>query len=557
MRDDAGTRRIRAWGLLAAAAVGWAAAAPFPHVARAAPLRGYARVQYDAQDQRGGQADDVEWWLRLVHLDYATRVRDRYDVTAQFEWNDLSYIDRPDRFVSPRGSLRLAHRDFGAYASYHPRRTTDANGVTVRQRETTVTGYLTKPGLPQVQASYVRRFQFQRELTPQQTGTQKSVSAIHTIGALSLRGSYTHLTRETELTGTSRSTQRDWTGGAQWRFQRVKTSGQLSYGIQSSLRKGASGAADRSVVHNAGVNGSRTLARKWTSNLVYSFRRSELSNGADRTLDDHEGNAALVYQATRAISASGGGGLRTARIESRLETERYLFASLAVQGRIRSRWRGAASATRSANWLPGETSRPINNASVSTQMTLWRGFDVTGQSQVTSGSASAAVADTSGQRVRVTAQTTLGFSATPLRPVTIRYSWSEYRTGDALFSPDATSRADQWNVAWNPMRTMQLSGTLSRSRGLGPRDPLQLTKQAWAQWTPSMTVQVSGSYTRSRSDRLDAITQSLLGRESFGARAIVSLTRAWRFEGLLNDVDPGRPSHVRQWNVSLTRSFGR
>lgn len=556
MRDEGPSRtRTAAARLLTLAALGSLVGAATP--AAGQTLRGFAQVQYELQDRTTAVERDVEWWLRTVRLDYGTRIRNRFDITAQGEWNELSYVGRSDQRVNPRGSLRLAHRDFGAYASYRPQRVTDAFGTTTRQRETTVTAYLAREGLPRVQANYVRRFQFRRELTPEQTGTQKSLTATHQMGPFQVRGSWSRLTRETELTGRSRSTQTDWTGGGQWAVVRPQSTAQLSYDAQFSRRGADEGPTERTSVHSVSTNASRTFTRRLAGSLTYGYRHSNLANGVEQNLNNHEGAAVLTYRPTTAVTASAGGGVRTARIEDRLETERYGLVSLGAQGRIRERWTGAAGLTRSINWLPGESSRWVDAASASTRMILRPGLEVTGQAQVTSGRAPSAVADTSGRRVRVTAQSSAGVVATPLRPVSIRYSWTEYRTGENLLDPDATARSHSWDARWNPVRAAQISGTLSRSRGLGRDEPSRTTKQATAQWQPHATLQVSGTYVWSESARLDPITQSLLGREVFGLRVLAAPLRDWRVQASLNDVDPGRATHVRQWDLSLTRNFGR
>jgi len=140
--------------------------------ASAENFRGYAQVQYQSQDQRGGRGSDIEWWLKTVHLDYGTKIRNDYDITVQGEWNDLTYVDRPDRQINPRGAIRLAHRDFGATAAYRPLRVTDEQGVTTRQRETTVSAYLRRPRLPQMNGTFIRRRQFEVGLTPATTSTR-------------------------------------------------------------------------------------------------------------------------------------------------------------------------------------------------------------------------------------------------------------------------------------------------------------------------------------------------------------------------------------------------
>ena len=115
------------------------------------------------------------------------RVAQKLDITAQGEWNDLSYVGRPDRQINPRGALRVAHRDFGGHISYRPLRVTDALGVTTRQRETTFNGYVNRAGWPRLNASYVRRRQLAQGLMPEATGVRRTIAASHEAGPFQLR----------------------------------------------------------------------------------------------------------------------------------------------------------------------------------------------------------------------------------------------------------------------------------------------------------------------------------------------------------------------------------
>ena len=546
--------------LVATACLALALAAPTGLLSRRAAaqtIRGYAQVQYELQDRRVSVERDLEWWNRTVHLDYGTRVAQKLDITAQGEWNDLSYVGRPDRQINPRGALRFAHREFGGHFSYRPLRVTDALGVTTRQRETTFNGYLNRAGWPRLNASYVRRRQLALGLLPEATGIRRSITANHQLGAFRLRGSWGHTTRGSELAGQSRTSQVDWGGGGEWALARPGGSARIGYETQLSRRKGDTGAVEHADVHTLNANGTRRLHRRLDASTTYSFRYTDVGNGLSDAIRDHEGVAFLRYRATGAVTATAGAGVRTARIETRRATERYALVTLAAQGRVRAGWTGSAGLTRSLNWLPGESSRLIDAASITSRMRLTRGLDAMAQTQVTSGRAPSSVADTSGQRVRVTAQTSLGLSATPLMPITVRYSWSEYRTGGDLFAPDATSRADSWDARWSPQRSLQFTGALSRARGLSAGEAPTTTTQATAQWTPHASFQLSGSYLRGSSGRLDPITQSLIGREAYGLRLLAAPMRDWRIQASLNAIDPGRASHVRQWDLSLTRNLRR
>lgn len=558
MRDeDPGRRRsarARSVSLVLAAAL---LIASIPSAVRAETLRGYAQVQYQSQDQRGGRGTDLEWWLRTVHLDYGTKIRNEYDITVQGEWNDLSYVDRPDRQINPRGAARFAHRDFGATTSYRPLRVTDAQGVTTRQRETTVSAYLRRPDLPQLNGTFVRRRQLAVGLTPATTALTGTINARYDFGPIGLHAGWNNQVRSTDLDDKNRISQVNWTGGGAWNVARKSSAAGASFEFQEGRRHSETGPTTASAGRSATLSGSHRFSRRADAGLTYNYRHSAARNVRTNKLDDHDGTLLLSYRPKPAVTFSGGGGLRTARIADRQEIERYLVLSSAAQGTIRSGWSGGANLARSYNWLPGETSRPVDAASLMTRMRLARGLDIHAQSQVTAARASSFVADTSSAMTRVTSQASLGFLATPLRPITLGYSRSDYRTGENLFDPQARSHSDAWDGRWNPVPSVAFSGNLSRARGLNANEPSLRTRQATAQWSPTGSFQLSGTYSRSDRSQFSASTQSIEGREVYGLRLLTSIAREWRVQVSVNDVDPGQPTHVRQWDATVTRNVRR
>lgn len=539
----------------------WAAAsiliAAVPPSGHAETLRGYAQVQYQSQDQRGGLADDVQWWLRSVHLDYGTKFRNDVDVTVQGEWNDLTFVDRPDRQLNPRGSIRLAHRDFGATTSYRPLRVTDVAGVTTRQRETTVSGYLRRRNLPQLSGTFVRRRQLAVGLSPATTAVSGTVTALYDLGPVDLHGGWNSQVRSTDLDDDNRTSQVNWTGGGTWNVARRKSSLNAGFEFQEGRRHAERGPTSRSSGRSATLTGGHRFTKRLDAGLTYGYRHSAAANVTTRKLDDHDGTLLLSFRPRPAVTFSGGGGLRTARFTDQQEIERYLVVSAAAQGSIRPGWTGGANLARSYNWLPGEPSRPVDAGVLTSRMRLARGLDVHAQTQVTAARASSTVADTSGARSRVTSQTSLGFLATPLRQITVGYTRSDYRTGEGVFDPRARSHSDTWDGRWNPVPSIQFSGNLSRARGLNASEPSLRTRNATATWSPGGAFQLSGTYTRNDRSQFSAFSQSVAGREVYGARLLASIAREWRVQVSVNDVDPGQPTHVRQWDATLTRNVRR
>ena len=550
-------RRARERGARIAALLLVAAVAGAP--VRAQSIRGFAEVQYQSQDLRGGQGADIERWVSTVNLDYSRRFSNAYDVTLQGEYNDVSYVDLPTHQVNPRGTLRLAHRDFGGFASYRTYRLTDILGVTTRQREATFDAYLHRQGIPQIQGTYLRRRTLAVQQTPAATASTATVTARHTMGPVDVRGNWTNLLRWTDLDPTqTRITQNTFGGGGDWRYARARTAANVTVDAQNTKLSSHKGPSSSTGTAALSLGASQRFSRVFDGSLVYAYQHTSTSSPtSSRKLDNHDGSLLFTARPKPSLHFSTGGGLRTASQAERQRIERYLVVEAGALGRIRHNWTGNASASRSYNWFEGGNSRPVNSAVVNTDFRLARGLEAHAQGQVSKAAAQEAFSDTAGAPTTLTSQISWGFTATPLRTTTVGYTQSSYRTGGSLIDPEATSHSDSWDARWNPVRSFRFSGNLSHSRGLGLGQPTLKTSQATLEWMPTSSLQWTGTYSRSDRAQFNPLTQTVPGTEVWGLRVLASLVQVWRVQATVNDVDPGKPSHVRQWEATLTRILGR
>lgn len=526
---------------------------------RAQTIKGFAEVQFQSQDLRAGQGVDIERWVSTVNLDYSRRYGNAYDVTLQGEYNDVSYTDLPTHQVNPRGTLRLAHRDFGGYASYRTYRQTDILGTTTRQRETTLNAYLHRPGIPQVQGTYLRRRSLESGETPASTGSTATLNARHTLGPVNLRGNWTNLLRWTDLDPEkTRITQNTYGGGGDWHWARAGTAANVTLDLQETRLTSYQGPTSTTGTTGLSVGGAHRFTRIFDAGLNYAYQHTSTSSPtSSRDLDNHDGSLLFTARPKPSLNFSAGGGLRTAAQGEEQRIERYLVVQAGAQGRVRHNWTGNVNLSRSYNWFENGNSRPVNSGVAATDLRLARGLDARAQIQITKSAAAEAFSDTSGAPTTLTSQVLYGFTATPLRALTIGYSQTSYRTGGTLIDPDATSRSDTWDARWNPVREIRFSGSLSHSRGLGPNDPKLATSQATLEWMPTRAFQWSGSYSKSERAQFNPLTQTVPGTEVWGLRLLASLAQVWRLQATVNDVDPGKPTHVRQWDAVLTRILGR
>jgi len=163
-------------------------------------IRGVAEVQY-SKLSLVDPANEVEWWLTSIQLDYSTHFRKLYEFSSQFQFSDQQFIGRPDGQRLPLGSMRLAHPLFGLFGSYRPIQITDSRNVTTSQQELNLTGYFQRAGLPHLSASWNRRNQDASGPFPGTVALRRSLMATYELGRLDLHAGYGDLGNEDRTPG--------------------------------------------------------------------------------------------------------------------------------------------------------------------------------------------------------------------------------------------------------------------------------------------------------------------------------------------------------------------
>jgi hypothetical protein len=551
MRDERMAATAVALALaLAGASLSWAQASGTPTV------RGYAELQYQKLDGQGTLADR-EWWVRSIQLGYARRFASTLDLSAQAQVIDLSYIGRADKSRVPLASLRLAHPWFGAFASYRPTSTTDALGVTVRQQQTLVGGYWSKPGLPRLDLSFDRRHQDAGAIGGEGTSTNRTALASHTLGPVAIRGGYADQTQQPAAPGAHQLFQRTWTGGTTLRVGARRASMLLQYDYSDASRQEADVRVTGTRMHAAAATGGLRFTPKTDLNLSYAYRRSRIGDGSSTAFEDQEGSLLLNHVPTRAVRLTAGGGVRTVRSDLHQDLEEYALVSASADGRVRPGWTGGAGVTTSLNWLPGDRPRRIDSYRMNSRMRLWSGMDLLGDAVVSvTGAGGAVPADSTFRSGRIVTQTSAGLVAVPLRPISIGYSIRQYRAGESIGRASVSSLSDAWDLQWRPRPSLQLSGNWATSQGIGVNAAKLRTTRANMQWTRSSAMQLTVAYTRSTESRREAGSVELPGREILGFRLLSGIGRDLRSSIGLNLVDPGRQGSARQVDATVTRRFG-
>ena len=532
-----------------------AAALGAPVRAQAQLFRGYAQVQYQKFDVVENVADR-ELWVSTIQVDATKRFSERYDLSAQIYFSETDYVRRTEGIRSPRGTLRLTHPFFGLSALYRPVRHTDPLGFRTQRDELQLAGYLSRPGWPFVNGSWIRREVDPGTTAPTSTGLLRSLSAGHTLGPLALRAAYSDQSRDTEQERLRADERRNAAAGATLQLAARQATLLTSYDVTETRETISDDVASRTVQHLAGLNGGARIGPRTDASLAYSYRKTlnRVPTGPD--LDDHDGNLLGRYALTRAVNFQAGGGLRTVRDVAQNDVQWYVLAIASVDGRIRPRWTGGASVARSYNWNPGAQARPIDTYQANTKMNLARGLDfsLVGQVNVTD-EGSGALRDTVGQSARVVSYGSATVNAAIMRGLTAFVSAQGYRSGEHLTGDAVTSASNTTELRWTPQPGVQIYGSWRRSRALGTMNPTVTIWQGTTQWTPSKRVDLSAFYQKSDQERGNPNTFLPAGQETWTLRGLLGLTRELRAIGVWSTVNPGKPTRSSRIEATLTYRF--
>jgi hypothetical protein len=520
-------------------------------------VRGTTQIQYQGLDLVG-TVGDRDILYSLVQVDVTKRFQEGLDLSAQVLFRDVSFANGPESQRTPRGTLRLTHQWFGASATYRPTRVTDSFGITSHQDETQLSAFVAHQGWPSIQGTWTTRTS-EPGASAAVTGRTRTLTATHAFGRFEARGGYFDQSREGTSPSVRADDRRTWTGGASARLGSMRAGLTASYDVSDTRHFVSGHATESDAFHVATVNGSAQHSRQHLSTLSYSFRRNIQSDGFSQTLDDHEGTALTRYALTHALSISGGGGVRSVRTVAGRDVQWYSLVLGSIEGPIRPGWRGGAGFTRSWNWVEKDHARAVNSYQANTRMRIRSGLEVSGTGQISqTDAAGRALVDTLGQRSAVVSQADGAVTATPLRPIQIVYRIRGYRSGPSLFGEASTSTSSLWDLRWNPTTALQLTGSFSKTRGLGPGVPTLRVRQAVVQWTPSRRWELSGSWWRSDESRGDPNAANLPpARENWGARWLWGLTRDLKSTIVYTVADPGQPTRSRRLEATVTLGFGR
>jgi hypothetical protein len=519
-------------------------------------LRGVAEVIY-ANTDRARDPYDIESWQTTLQLDHSTPLRGALILSTQFRWNQLDIARGPESARYPRLVVRLSHPVYGGSAGYRPVTVTDAQGYTSKQQELRFTGYLLKPGLPSLTATWSRVHVDPQQGLPGGAAIRRDLTGNYTFRKFDFRGTYGDHSRESSG-GTTRSTVDDrYSLGTTGHFKGSRWDGTASYDYLQSRKKSGGDVASIGRVHSLSANGSLRLDRKTIGTLNYSFVHTQTVQPATAAVVDNNGSLIVARDLSRVWRATAGGGVRTASIGEFHETESYVIGTLSASARVRRDWTLSASASQSYNWLPDENGRPITGVTASTLMRLARRLEVFGGAEGSYATNPLAPTDSATMEQQYTTRLGAGLRATPRPPITLTASASRSRSSATFGWGGEVSTAYVARADWRPVEGGHVNAQWSRSSGFRLGEKSRDSFQSTAEWTPSYYFQASLTYSWFTQPTVDTATSLTGNRQAFGGRVVVGLTRDLRATFQYSEADSRLPTQTQLWSITVTDNFGR
>lgn len=559
MRGD--LRRLAPLALLALA----------PVAADAQGLNGYAQTQVQVVDQVTVLPDGsvtrkrVERWGQTFEMQHFMVPREDLRVMSSFRFTDLAYRGMPDRSRQPQGTLQVSHPWANLFAAYRPTTVTGGIGpqgvgsgpdtaraytVTSRAQEAVVTGQIAPPSWPRLDVAWTRRHRDRDVLSADEVGVTRSARMAWNNDAINLYGGWGDqaVERAGVRTGTA---QRNLNAGAAVHLVPSTTSNlDLNYDLNDSRVGDPARSNGSSRGHNASLNAGWRPARTVNGSASWLWRRGESRGIRPSLTEDHEGSMQVSVDPegpTRYVLASGARTVRTT-------TGRHLASSVSgvasLDGRVREGWTGSTSLTHVTNWAPGLRVWSVEALRAGSQMTLFRGFDVAADAQVSTSD------DTTLRDVSTTTEANARVRMTPWNALTVGWNARVSRLGDAVLgTAGGSSVASAWDVRWRPLRTVEWTGTTATTRARGGQRAT--TRTASLRWAPFANLQATADWSRSSDARATGGAQTIQGREIVSLRLLALLTRRLQVDGAFGVADRGNPNENRQATLTMTWAFGR
>ena len=507
-------------------------------------------------------------WTQMFGIRHSQRLGASTTLSSQFDWSDNYYVGQVFRNQTPSGRVSIASSTYAFSANYQqtlartaftPASGFLASGVapatqvsSVGSQRLQVAGFLSLPRLPRIDLSWQRDHRNTYSFSPQQTNISRSVRLSQSLGPMSVRFGYSDAARGVASARVQAPYQSAW--DAQAGFG-VTPRPEFSFGSQytfSTVRRNVdTGVLDRNTTHGLSVGGGYRPRKDLSLDLAYAFRHSELGPNRRFVTVGHDGSLGLSYRPLPIASLGLAGALRTDATVGQVNVARSIVGSARVGGRMRHGWDADASASPSWSWDRFRSGITLDNVAGRSQFELRHGLTLTTDGQLSFGS----VASATGERTVATAS--VGVITHPFRAFDLSASQGSYRAGPRLAHATSRSRTQSLDLSWRPVRSVAFQAGLSQAGAQPNNRPRTSTGRYELRWQPSGGMSLATVYTRSNSQQTGAFSSQITGHESLAARLSALLGRSTQLSAGFAVTDPGASSSSRQYDASITKTFGR
>lgn len=570
MRDDRPHRR-RLAALLLGALLG------FPASASAQSVYGTVQLQYQNAEEdvirvggdgrRFAERTRREIWLRTVDLHHQSYLRPDWLLDSNLRFSGTSALGTGTATSTPQGTMRLMHPYLQVAATHAPTSartnvadrtgvnadsSTRQQSVVARTSETSLTGHVAVPRLPQFDVSWIRNRREGVAAAVGEASVARNARMSFDREHYSVYGAYGDSRQQSDLSASPSNTQRLLNAGGSYRVTPIANSAlalQYDYG---SVRGEIGGAKRASTSnHSASVSGDWRPKPWLTPSLNYQWRRSQPASRVVPPQTDHEGAMLVRVAAQRGASLSAGGGIRSQRVLERQELLKYATAMASADGELRHGLAVNSSASHTTSWDPSRGTYGSEAVAGSMRASFGRSAQWDASWQLS------ANGDTGSVLQRYSNTWTSRLQAMPLRNLTMAFSLRSLRVGSGLFRPSGTSRGAGIDLQWRPFPACELLGSYA-TMGVFPNETQRSSSRTLtAKLETSSKLQFYGTYTRA--DQTGTVVASTLptSHESASGRVQWQPTRRVAASGTLTVSEPGREREARQVDVAFTWSFGR
>ena len=569
MRADRGRRA----GCAVLALAGWLMR-PVPALAQ--DWFGNLQLQYQRVDltqlqlQSNGSLLPVhrvgELWIQSYEANQRSYPGPDLLLQTQLRFVGQADVHGPNSIQSPLASMRLIHPYYNLLASYQPvisktafQTPTGIGDSTVTQRltahysETQFIGHAAPPRLPQLDLQWIHRFRDDTGFASKEHSDQQTARLSYSQPWWNAYAGITHQSAEREGSATVPLEQRVGNAGGSVRLDpRPDASVGLSYDL-ADTRSGVGGSPTAITTSQAAnLTGNWRFAPRWSADLNWVYHHMVSNQLLSGVQNDQDGVAIASWLPSRPWRLTAGGGLRTVRLtDGSPHNLEYMTATAALDDRVRRDWQLIGNLAHTTNWDPELGRYSVETFGITSRMDARRRahLDVAWQMTASGDSASASDAVNIAWGMRL--------DLMPLRSLVMTGALRSNRVGPGLIVANGVTRTRSFGFTWRPTTVTTLIGAYSLT-GLLPNDsPRNSTWSLTGQYAPSSRLQLNGVWSRSTQVTATPLAGVLVGTEVASARLTSALTRRFTAAAGVSVSDPGKPQHSKQYDATMTWSFGR